>query len=599
MRTSIIALALAYLVLPTSTAADWTTWRADSARSGFTEDSLPKNLNLAWTWHPVHAPRPAWPRDDRMNFDRTSHVVVANGLICFGSSVDGTVTALDAATGAMKWKFFTGGPIRFAPTVWKDRIFVTSDDGYLYSVTMLTGEVIDRWRGGSGDDRVLGNTQIISKWPARGGTVIHDGVLYWAAGIWQSEGVYIHAMNPDTSELLWTNAESGGMDMPQPHGGANAKSGVSAQGYLLANDERLFVPTGRAVPAVFQRSTGKFEYYRLQENTRSGDTAAVLHKDLFYNGGYAYQAKDGSVLADRVAGTVAAHPAGIIHATANQLRALTVGTRESVDRRGNTIHIPAHETRWETKHIPAGTSLIVAGDTVVTSGDAQIATADTATGTKIWSHEVDDVAYGLAVADERLYVSTASGAIHCFADASDVQEAVVLRTDLSDSPYGDTAEVARAATDILKASNVTAGYCVDLGCGDGRLAYELVRQSDLYVVGIEADETKVADARRRLEAAGLYGSRVTIHQGDPAKTHLPKFFANLVVSSQSLAAGGSKVAAVEVTRLQRPFGGVTCFGPIDALKSILAARLTVLATGRICIPTRPTRFARQTPSKAR
>lgn len=66
-----------------------------------------------------------------MSFDRTSHVVVANGLVCFGSSVDGTLTALDVATGGTKWKFYTGGPIRFAPTVWKDRIFVTSDDGFL------------------------------------------------------------------------------------------------------------------------------------------------------------------------------------------------------------------------------------------------------------------------------------------------------------------------------------------------------------------------------------------------------------------------------------------------------------------------------------
>lgn len=509
MRTSTFAFAITCLVLQTSTVADWTTWRSDSARSGFTEDSLSQNLNLAWTWHPVHAPRPAWPRDDRMSFDRTSHVVVANGLVCFGSSVDGTVTALDAANGAKKWTFFTGGPIRFAPTVWKDRIFVTSDDGFLYSVRMLTGELINRWRGGPRGDRVLGNNQIISKWPARGGSVIHDGVLYWAAGIWQSEGVFIHAMNPDTSELLWTNSESGGIDMPQPHGGANAKSGVSSQGYLLANDERLFVPTGRAVPAVFQRSTGKFEYYRLQENTRRGDTTAVLKGNLIYNGGYAYETKDGSVLADRVAGTVASHPGGIIHATANHLRALTVGTEESVDRRGKTIQIPAHKTRWQTKSMPAGTSLIVAGDTVVTSGKSQIATADAATGTKIWSHDVDDIAYGLAVADGRLYVSTASGAIHCFADMSDFREAVVLRPEVIESAYDDNG--AAAAADILKASKITAGYCVDLGCGNGQLAFELARQSDLYVVGIEADATKVADARRRLEAAGLYGSRVTMH----------------------------------------------------------------------------------------
>ena len=86
--------------------------------------------------------------------------------------------------------------------------------------------------------------------------MIHDGILYWSAGIWQSEQIFIYAMNPDTGEMIWTNDSSGGIRMPQPHGGANAKSGVSGQGYLLADDQRLFVPTGRAVPAAFHRASG-------------------------------------------------------------------------------------------------------------------------------------------------------------------------------------------------------------------------------------------------------------------------------------------------------------------------------------------------------
>ena len=120
-------------------AADWTTWRADAQRSGFTKDSLQDHLKLTWTWHPKHSPRPAWPRDDRMSFDRASHVVVADGMVCFGSSADSTVTALDATSGKMRWKFIAGGPIRFAPTVWKDRLFVTCDDGYLYALELATG----------------------------------------------------------------------------------------------------------------------------------------------------------------------------------------------------------------------------------------------------------------------------------------------------------------------------------------------------------------------------------------------------------------------------------------------------------------------------
>ncbi|MCA9134660.1 MAG: PQQ-binding-like beta-propeller repeat protein, partial [Planctomycetales bacterium] len=331
---------------PLAIAADWTTWRADSQRSGYTSDHLSDNLSLQWTWMPQHKPLPAWPRDERMSFDRVNHVIVAGSLVCFGSSADSSVTALDAATGKVCWSFITGGPVRFAPTAWEDRLFVTSDDGYLYALKLSSGELIERWRGGPTDERVLGNSQVVSRWPARGGVVIRDDVLYWGAGIWQSEGIFLHAMELRTGEKLWINDNSGQIEMPQPHGGAVAKSGVSAQGYLLANEERLLVPTGRAVPAVFDRQTGKFEYYRLQENTHIGDTAALIHGDLFYNGGHAYQTADGSVLNERIPGVVAAFPDGIIHAVGNKLASLAVGTRETVDRRGNPLVVPAHEARW-------------------------------------------------------------------------------------------------------------------------------------------------------------------------------------------------------------------------------------------------------------
>ena len=51
---------------------------------------------------------------------------------------------------------------------------------------------------------------------------------------------------------------------------------------------------------------------------------------------------------------------------------------------------------------------------------------------------------------------------------------------------------------------MTEGYCVDLGCGDGNLAYELAKQSELFVVAIDADRANVASARAKLAAAGLY-----------------------------------------------------------------------------------------------
>lgn len=561
IRVMLAVLAAFSVTVPIASASDWSTWRADSSRSGYTPDQLPAELRLRWSWHPMHPPSPAWPRDDRMGFDRAHHVVISQGLVCFGSSADGRVTALDAASGAFKWSFFTGGPVRFAPTVWKDRLFVVSDDGYLYCLKLADGSLVNRWRGGPRDDRVLGNTRMISKWPARGGAVLHNGLLYWAAGIWQSEGVFIHALDPETAEVVWTNDRSGGIVMPQPHGGANAKSGVSAQGYLIANDDRLFVPTGRAVPAAFRRDTGEFEYYRLQENTRRGGTTAILAGELLYNGGYAYRTQDGSLLGDRITGAVAAVPGGVVHGAANQLRALKVVMKESKDRKGKPITIPTHEMRWQAKSVPAGTSLIVAADTIVTSAGNRIATVQAEDGKPIWAGTTDDIAYGLAVSDRRLFVSTASGAIHCFTAASAPGNfETKLHSKPVSTPYGSNEAMADAASEIIETSGVTTGYCVDLGCGDGRLAYELAKQSDLYVVAIDADAGKVDVARRNLAAAGLYGTRVTVHVGDPSATAFPKYFANLVVSQNSLKDGARVVDTTEASRLQRPFGGVACLG---------------------------------------
>jgi hypothetical protein len=50
-----------------------------------------------------------------MLFDRAFHVAVAGGTLYFGSSADGKVTALDAATGEPKWSYYTGAPVRLAP----------------------------------------------------------------------------------------------------------------------------------------------------------------------------------------------------------------------------------------------------------------------------------------------------------------------------------------------------------------------------------------------------------------------------------------------------------------------------------------------------
>ncbi len=50
-------------------------------------------------------------------------------------------TLHEAATGAERWSFFTGDPVRLAPAIWKDRVFAASDDGHLYCLDGRTGKL--------------------------------------------------------------------------------------------------------------------------------------------------------------------------------------------------------------------------------------------------------------------------------------------------------------------------------------------------------------------------------------------------------------------------------------------------------------------------
>ena len=320
-----------------TSAADWPAWRADAARTGYTAETLPKELHLQWSRQIGHEPRPAWPRSDRMTFDRSYPIIAADGKLFYGDSVDCSVHALDAATGEQVWTFPTRGPVRFAPTYWEGQIFATSDDGFLYCLNADDGSLLWKKRGGPGDEMILGNGRMTSRWPARGGVVIFDDTLYFAAGIWPSDGVSLYALDPKTGKTIWMNDTAGSIYMGQPHGGAFAKSGVAAQGYLVANEDQIFMATGRAVPAAFDRKTGEFQYLSLQSNTKRGGAEVVLSDRFFINGGYAFDNQTGGLNGPVGSGPVVAIPDGLIGALGKSLNVFSWNDKETFDRKGQKL----------------------------------------------------------------------------------------------------------------------------------------------------------------------------------------------------------------------------------------------------------------------
>jgi outer membrane protein assembly factor BamB len=583
-------------------------YRADAARSGYTPDALPARLKVSWVAKADNAPQPAWSgRDTRMPFDLAFQPVVAGGLVFFGSSSDCTVYALDARTGRQRWKYVTEGPVRFAPAVWKDKLFVVSDDGHLYSLAVRDGILLSKKRGGPDADMVLGNDRLISRWPARGGPVVKDGIVYFGAGLWPSEGIYLHAVDALTGNPEWINDSSGSLVLEQPHGGNRARSGVSIQGYLAVEGRSLAVPTGRATPAVFDAKSGQFRYFRLMElgagwgrRKGAGPFVSFIDPNLYIVEDDVFRASDGRFMARGLpVSSTAVLPDMLVFAQGNQIRAIRKSSLwiEEQDPNGPPVRkVSLGDIAWsitcselvgasvvratasnESADWPAATqvtdpALVVAGSTIVAGTlNSKIVTADMNSRSVVTTAELDGLAIGLAVADQALYVSTDKGTIYCFVAAQSNQpipsgEPQVRRARPSSLPYPDDGLHVRAAREIIKAADLSEGYCVDLGCGDGALACALAKTSGFHIIAVDEDARRVALARKKLSEAGLYGTRVTVLQRDLSATGLPSRFARLVVSGRSVTEGRRPVPAEEVRRLLHPYSGVALVGKPGGLR---------------------------------
>ncbi len=589
---------IAVAIAANAKAADWPMFRADAARSGYTQEQLPNQLRPRWVYRANHPPRPAWPTRNRLAFDRAIQVVIAGETLYFGSSVDTKVYALDVTSGDVRWTFFTDGPVRFAPVVWRDRLLVASDDGYLYCLFAETGRLIWKRRGGPRSDMLLGNDRMISRWPARGGPVVMDNVVYFGAGIWPSEGIFLHALDADSGQVLWQNDSSGSIEMDQPHGTARAKSGLSAQGYLAACDDRLLVPTGRAVPAVLNTSDGTLRHFQLQANQHAGGADVVAIDDYFANSGVLYATSNASRVG-KIGLRVAVHPEYVITTIGNRLvglpRQQLVIEKETVDRKGNKQRVKELAKRaWEavvafdatppppipedrkppevrmsstawTSPVLEGeaAALIVAADQAIIGGRGRVSIVDIASRELAWSADVEGTAYDLAVANGKLYVSTDAGATYCF-DDNDIETPHDVSPRYSMPPVEDDLPSAIVAQGILERTEIRDGYCVDLRCGDGQLALELARRSNLQIYATDPDAANLRKARQRLDRAGLYGARVTVHLFDSTDVPYADYCADLVVSGDSVREAPRAEWFETAERLQRPSGGVICVGRADA-----------------------------------
>jgi len=199
----------------------------------------------------------AIPRTERMPdpFDVfLSSPAVANGTIYIGSG-DQHVYALDAATGAMKWKFATGDVVHASPAVARGVVYIGSWDRNLYALDAATGR--ERWRYTTGNDTVIYNqVGIASSAAVAGGTVFVGG----------RDG-HFHAVDETTGALRWKHNNRGGWTIGSPA----VRDGIV---YFATSDGRRFKALDAASGAV------RFDV----ENKAISFSSPALAGDVVYYG---------------------------------------------------------------------------------------------------------------------------------------------------------------------------------------------------------------------------------------------------------------------------------------------------------------------------
>lgn len=563
-------------------AADWPTWRHDPSRSAVSPEALPESLAARWVCR-YPAPRPAW-HDPRLQFDAAFQPVVAGKMLVFGSSSEDCVIALDTQSGAERWRFFTDGPVRLPPAIENHRVYATSDDGCLYCLDLATGGLVWKFRGATSEQMVLGNERLISTWPARGGPVVHGGVVYFAAGIWPFMGVFVYALDAETGRVIWQNDRPSAAYNDQPGAAASTFGTVSPQGALVVTGGRLAVPSGRAWPAWFDLQSGEMSPHAvgIKDISGGGDSQIAAGGDLIFMGGYVYSmTHQRALLLNASAATV--NPFTTLSILDNNTLYTCDGDSLTAHDLSGAVYAKLTGAygrplmRCDTKQLwklPIADRvevMIKAGPRIYLAGAGWVAAVEVPAGglpLVSWRSALAGTAGGLLAADDKLFVSTREGSICCFSSQEAEFREINRCTPAEPIAKRAATEIART---VLAQSGRAGGYGILIGIGDDDLAEALIRQAEHHVIMIEANEAGCDRLRKRLAAAGLYGRRAAVLAADAAS--LPPYLASWIFCRNTRAAGfpSDEVCVKTLFQVLRPYGGVLCLAAGSQGHSRLAA----------------------------
>lgn len=558
----------------------------NARRTGYVPREFKPPYHRVWTHAARHKPRPAWREPawetQRIDFDYAHALSAGNGLVYVALSGEHAVDALNLASGELRWRFFTEGPVRLAPAVSAGKVFFSCDDGWARCLDGRTGTLVWRYRPQIPDERLIGNEQMISRWPGRSGVLVVGKRAYTTFGMWSPEGIVVTCIDAENGTPIWENDGAGTHYMTQPH--YEAMGGVSPQGYLAMCGDVLVVTCGRATPAFFDAGTGKL-LYNESEGLFPGGAWTMTHGDLAFTPCELLQ-KPNSVkpagpeadvdpnaclvgirartgeevfhLKGALQGVI--DDAGILNlvgpkkllsvALDDVLKAAPAGQARLGSSEGQFVEAAKH-ARWETQ-VERVYELIQSGSTLIAGGRGTLSCYDAVNGRKTWETGMAGDVRELLIAGDCLLVGTTEGETHCYRRGTDGQ---ARTTRIESRAIGVPADLQDRVAAVLSGAGVARGYGLLLGEFSVEQLAAYAGQSPVqwhWAAGDRGADT----LRRRLAGAGLHGTRVAIHHVATDPLPYTDYFADVVVSRVVSPADLNGTKASELHRVLRPCGGV-------------------------------------------
>ncbi|MEM7014676.1 MAG: PQQ-binding-like beta-propeller repeat protein [Verrucomicrobiota bacterium] len=395
---------IAFSFVISAAAEDWPTYGHDNRRSHVTSEVLTAPLVETWIYQSPQPPQPAWTAPAKWdafaandglqsmrNFDPAFFVTASGDKVYFGSSVDNAAHCLHADSGEEIWVAFADGPVRLPPTIQGDRAWFGSDDGFVYCVNSENGEEVWRQRCAPESRLIPSNGKLISPWPVRTGVLVEGNAAYFASSLFPWEKSYLVSVGAGTGSQRYTEE----------------LENVTLQGALLASSGRLYAPQGRSLPLVFAMETGS----RAGDVPGTGGVWCILtEREELISGPQNQKDKEPVVKLTNPASRES------ILSISGATRMIAAGNRIYFHQRGQLKAVDRerpNENLWAQK-APAPASLILAGEHLYLGGLDSVAMIDAESGNQLWNAEIKGRAYGLAVANGRLFVSTDHGFIYAF-----------------------------------------------------------------------------------------------------------------------------------------------------------------------------------------